>query len=148
MGYAAVAVSDAHANETAKMAVLAVRIGGGRVLVRRPMVLGPQGYFARVVRTRTLSVAAIGRPTVWSSFADGQSQRECPGCLMERDYHDPLAALIHTCYLRPIPDRRQRAERRYRGLGGRRADDLRLPGSDAQSDMTSAYRLARTGERP
>jgi len=67
---------------------------------------------------------------------------------MERDHLDPFAALIHTCYLRPIPDRRQRFERRYRGLGGRRADDTRLPGSDAQSDTTSAYRLARTGERP
>jgi hypothetical protein len=67
---------------------------------------------------------------------------------MERDHHDPLAALIHTCYLRPIPDRRQRPERRYREFGGRRADDLRGPGADAQSDRPSAYRLARSDERP
>jgi hypothetical protein len=66
---------------------------------------------------------------------------------MERDHHDPLAALIHTCYLRPIPDRRQRLERRYRDLGGRRADDLRLSGADAQSDTTSPRRLARNDER-
>jgi hypothetical protein len=66
---------------------------------------------------------------------------------MERDHHDPFAASIHTCHLRPIPDRRQRAERRYLGLGGRRADDLRLPGSNAQSD-TSAYRFARAEDRP
>jgi hypothetical protein len=67
---------------------------------------------------------------------------------MERDHHDSLAALIHTCYLRPIPDRRQRPERRYLGLGGRRADDLRLPGSEAQSDTAPAYRLALADKRP
>jgi hypothetical protein len=70
-----------HENELAKMVVLAARIGGGQVLVRRPMVLGPQGYFARVVRTRTLSVAAIGRPTVWSSLRTVRANANAQGAL-------------------------------------------------------------------
>ena len=69
-----------HENELAKMVVLAARIGG-RVLVRRLMVLGPQGYFARVVRTRTLSVAAIGRPTVWSSLRTVRANANAQGAL-------------------------------------------------------------------
>ena len=40
------------------------------------------------------------------------------------------ADMVHvasTCRVRPMPDRRQRPERRYTGSGGRRANDVRPP---------------------
>ena len=45
----------------------------------------------------------------------------------DSDVQRVITRLLSEGRLRPIPDRRQRVERRQLGYGGRRADDIQRP---------------------
>ena len=109
------------------------RAGTARMLTSAPGIV-------RVLKgTGTSDPFAIGSRTPmlgWSlkrsRGGSGRARLGSGGDTLGDERADVLsdADMVHvasTCRVRPMPDRRQRPERRYTGSGGRRANDVRPP---------------------